>query len=121
MDGVANGAWKITETKLGEVAFWKNYDPLNYPQFNVSGTDNVVNKSRNVLGAYAELESELKNNLLFNIAGRYEYYSDFGGNIAGKLAARYKLSQKVLLRASVNNGFRAPSLNNVTLLQYRPH
>jgi len=106
------GEWRLEnyQTKLGEVAFWKNYDPLNYPQFNVSGTDNVVNKSRNVFGAYAELESELKNNLLFNIAGRYEYYSDFGGNIAGKLAARYKLSQKVLLRASVNNGFRAPSL-----------
>ena len=69
-----------------------------------------MNKSRNVLGAYVELESEFKNNLLFNIAGRYEYYSDFGSNIALKLASRYKLSSKLLLRASVNNGFRAPSL-----------
>lgn len=104
--------WRLEnyQTKLGEEAFWKNYDTINYPRFNVSDHRNIVNKSRNVLGAYIELESEFKNNLLFNIAGRYEYYSDFGGNIAMKLATRYKLSSKIVLRASVNNGFRAPSL-----------
>ena len=103
--------WRLENyhTKLGEEASWKNYDTVNYRQVSISDT-NIVNKSRNVLGAYVELESEFKNNLLFNIAGRYEYYSDFGGNIAGKLATRYKLSPKMLLRASVNNGFRAPSL-----------
>ena len=98
------------QTKPGEEASWKNYDIINYPRFNVSGPENIVNKSRNVLGAYVELESEFKNNLLFNIAGRYEYYSDYGGNIALKVATRYKLSSKILVRASVNNGFRAPSL-----------
>ena len=98
------------QTKPGEEASWKNYDTVNYPRFNVAATENFVNKHRNVLGAYVELESEFENTLLFNIAGRYEYYSDFGGNMAVKLATRYKLSSKLLLRASVNNGFRAPSL-----------
>ncbi len=104
--------WRMENyhTKPGEEASWKNYDTVNYLRFSVSAPENIVNKSRNVLGAYVELESEFKNNLLFNIAGRYEYYSDFGGNIAAKLATRYKLSSKILLRASVNNGFRAPSL-----------
>jgi iron complex outermembrane receptor protein len=41
---------------------------------------------------------------------RYESYSDFGGNLAGKLAARYTLTRKISARASVSNGFRAPSL-----------
>ena len=104
--------WRLENyrTKQGEEAYWKNYDTANYPRFSVQGPENLVNKTRNVFGAYAELESEFKNNLLINIAGRYEYYNDFGGNIAGKLAARYKLSRKFLVRASVNNGFRAPSL-----------
>ena len=104
--------WRLEnyQTKPGEEAFWKNYDTVNYPRFNVAAPENIVNKHRNVMGAYVELESEFKNNLLFNIAGRYEYYSDFGGNMAVKLATRYKLSSKLLLRASVNNGFRAPSL-----------
>jgi iron complex outermembrane receptor protein len=45
-----------------------------------------------------------------DLAGRYEYYSDFGGNIAGKLAARYKFSDKFSLRGAIGNGFRAPSM-----------
>jgi iron complex outermembrane recepter protein len=98
------------QTKLGEEVSWKNYDTANYPQVSEPGPGNVLNKGRHVFGAYAELESELENNLLINIAGRYEYYSDFGGNLAAKFAMRYKLSRKVSLRASVNNGFRAPSL-----------
>ena len=106
------GEWRIEnyQTKLGEEAWWKNYDTANFPLVNEPGKENILNKSRNVLGAYVELESEFKNSLFFNIAGRYEYYSDFGGNLAGKIAARYKLFAKLLLRASVNNGFRAPSL-----------
>jgi iron complex outermembrane receptor protein len=104
--------WRLENyhTNLGEEASWKNYDTVNYPLVPEPGPENVLNKTRNVLGAYVEMESEFKNNLLFNIAGRYEYYSDFGGNMAVKLATRYKLSSKILLRASVNNGFRAPSL-----------
>jgi iron complex outermembrane receptor protein len=62
------------------------------------------------LGTYLDLETELNERFLFDAAARYEYYSDFGGNLAGKLAARYKLSERFMLRASVNNGFRAPSL-----------
>ena len=44
------------------------------------------------------------------MASRYEYYNDFGGNLAGKLAVRYKVSEKFSLRAAVGNGFRAPSM-----------
>jgi iron complex outermembrane recepter protein len=44
------------------------------------------------------------------MAARYEYYSDFGGNLAGKLATRYKISDKLSIRGSISNGFRAPSL-----------
>jgi iron complex outermembrane receptor protein len=56
------------------------------------------------------MEADVSDKFLLNTAGRYEYYSDFGGNMAVKLAARYKFSDKFSLRASGNNGFRAPSL-----------
>jgi iron complex outermembrane recepter protein len=104
--------WRMEnyQTRLGEEASWKNYDTANYPLVSEPGPENILNKTRNVFWAYVEIESELKNNLLVNISGRYEYYNDFGGNIAGKIAARYKLSPKFLVRTSVNNGFRAPSL-----------
>jgi iron complex outermembrane receptor protein len=78
--------WRMEnyQTDLGEEASWKNYDTANYPQVSEPGPEYVLNKSRHVFGAYAELESELKNKLLFNIAWRYEYYSDFGGILQGK-------------------------------------
>ncbi|MEO7394046.1 MAG: TonB-dependent receptor [Chitinophagaceae bacterium] len=106
--------WRLENyvSRTGEEASWKNYDAVNYPQGGAvgAGPENAINKSRHVFGGYAELESEFKNNLLLNLAGRYEYYSDFGSNMAGKIAARYRFSKNFLLRASVNNGFRAPSL-----------
>ncbi len=100
-------------TKAGEEASWKNYDPLNYPSGGTGGAGdpaNDVNKNRHVWGTYIELETGVSDKLLFNIASRYEYYSDFGGNVAAKLATRYQFSDKFALRASVNNGFRAPAL-----------
>ena len=72
--------------------------------------DDVVNKTRSVICAYVDMETELNDRLLINLASRFEYYNDFGGNLAGKLATRYKLSDKLSLRGSVSNGFRAPSM-----------
>ena len=100
-------------TKAGEEATWKNYDTLKYATGGTGGgrdTANEVNKNRNVWGTYIELEGEFSDKFLLAVATRYEYYSDFGGNVAAKLGARYKFSNKFSLRASVNNGFRAPTL-----------
>ena len=74
-----------------------------------------VNKSRNVAAGYLDIEATLFNHLLADFAGRYEYYSDYGGNLAGKLALRYKINDKFSLRASVSNGFHAPALQQLYL------
>jgi iron complex outermembrane recepter protein len=50
---------------------------------------------------------------LVTTALRYENYSDFGGNLSGKLAARYKLTDALAIRGSYNRGFRAPSLAQI--------
>jgi iron complex outermembrane receptor protein len=106
--------WRLENyiVKTGEEAAWKNFDPVNYSQGGVgaSGPENAINKTRNVLASYFEIENELISHLLLNVAARYEYYNDFGSNFAGKLAMRYKFSKSFMLKTSVNNGFRAPSL-----------
>lgn len=115
--------WRLENylSKVGEKASWFNYDPSNYLVVGIaSGPENALDKTRHVLGIYTDLETELNNHILFNVASRYEYYSDFGSNIAGKLATRYKLSDKFMLRASVNNGFRAPSLQQRYLKSIGP-
>jgi iron complex outermembrane recepter protein len=106
--------WRLEhyQIKAGEESSWKNYDSLGRKLFGVGGfsPDNEVAKSRNVGAAYIDFETEVARRLLLDLATRYENYSDFGGNLAGKIAARYKLSDRFSLRASINNGFRAPSL-----------
>jgi iron complex outermembrane receptor protein len=60
---------------------------------------------------YLDLESDVTDRLLLGAAARYENYSDFGGNVSGKLVARYRLSEALALRGGINRGFRAPSLH----------
>ena len=102
-------------TKAGDSASWYNYDPsLNKMRgaqnSRVFSPDDVVNKTRYAPCAYIDYESDFSSRFLLNLASRFEYYSDFGSNLAGKFAARFKLFDKLTLRGSISNGFRAPSL-----------
>ena len=78
-----------------------------FPGFRPS---NVVDKSRRAVGAYLDLEANLTEKLLGSVALRAEDYSDFGGNVSGKVALRYDFTDAFALRASYATGFRAPSL-----------
>jgi len=69
--------------------------------------------SRNNLGLYVDVEKDFSEKFLLAAALRFENYSDFGGNLSGKLAARYKLTDNFALRGSYNRGFRAPSLAQI--------
>ncbi|MFC6222691.1 TonB-dependent receptor domain-containing protein [Hymenobacter artigasi] len=69
-----------------------------------------VNKSRNNLAGFLDLESDLTEKLLVHAAGRVERYSDFGSSASGQLAARFSIIDGLALRGSLGNGFRAPSL-----------
>jgi iron complex outermembrane receptor protein len=74
-----------------------------------SPTDASKN-SRNNVGTYLELESGLTQQVLLNVAGRYEHYSDFGSRVTGKAALRVQPSKQLVLRAAASTGFRAPGL-----------
>jgi len=71
---------------------------------------NVVDESRDAVGAYIDIEANVTDKLLASIAFRAEDYSDFGSNVSGKIAARYDFSDTVAVRTSYSTGFRAPSL-----------
>ncbi|CAM2068376.1 TonB-dependent receptor [Sulfidibacter corallicola] len=72
---------------------------------------NEVDEDRDNLALYAEMESNLSEQFLLSLAGRFEDYSDFGNNFSGKLAMRYTISEGLALRLSGSTGFRAPSLH----------
>jgi iron complex outermembrane recepter protein len=72
--------------------------------------ENEVDEDREAVGAYIDLEANITQKFLASVAVRGEHYSDFGENLSGKISARYDFTDNFALRGSVQNGFRAPSL-----------
>lgn len=70
----------------------------------------AVEANRNNIAAYAEMETDLTESVLANVAARFENYSDFGSQLSTKLALRYQPAPQLVLRGAVSTGFRAPSL-----------
>jgi iron complex outermembrane receptor protein len=69
-----------------------------------------VDVERDNIGAFIEASTDLTEDWLVTAAGRFENYSDFGETWNGQLATRYELIDGFAIRASVSNGFHAPSL-----------
>ncbi|MCS3799226.1 TonB-dependent receptor domain-containing protein [Niastella sp. OAS944] len=103
--------YKIT---AGQEESWRNYDATKaggaqvFPGFQ---PDNEVDENRNVMSTYVDIESDITEKFLVNVAGRFEHYSDFGNALAGKLALRYKIIDALSIRGAISNGFRAPSIH----------
>ncbi len=70
-----------------------------------------LDKSRSSFGLYADVEGELFDRLLIDVAGRFENFSDFGSKLTGKLATRLRIVDAFNLRGAISTGFRAPSLH----------
>ncbi|MFP4228376.1 MAG: TonB-dependent receptor [Salinivenus sp.] len=82
--------------------------------------DNEVDRTRSNAAAYLDTEVNLTEQFLVTAAGRFEEYSDFGSTLTGKLAARWSaLDDRLNLRGSVSNGFRAPSLHQLYFNEVR--
>jgi iron complex outermembrane receptor protein len=112
------------EIVAGETASWINgghlsqdsvatpgdLAPAGSSVFSGFSPSDASKNSRSNVGAYLELESSLTKQVLLNVAGRYEHYSDFGSRVTGKTALRVQPSKQLVLRAAASTGFRAPGL-----------
>ncbi len=65
---------------------------------------------RSNYAGYLDFSADPVASWLVDLAGRYEHYTDFGDATSGKLSTRYDFTPRFALRATVSNGFRAPSL-----------
>jgi iron complex outermembrane recepter protein len=81
-----------------------------FPGFTPS---DASDRNRTNFGIYADAESDLTPQVLVNVAGRLESYSDFGERLTGKVAVRYQPSERVTFRAAASTGFRAPGLSQI--------
>jgi iron complex outermembrane receptor protein len=78
-----------------------------FPGFRPS---NEVDVNRHNWSAYVDVEGKLTDKLGFDVAGRYEDYSDFGSKATGKVSARYDATDALAFRGSISSGFKAPAL-----------
>jgi iron complex outermembrane receptor protein len=85
-------------------------DPTLNPNFEFQGLGNAQTKgSRDVSGAYAELDLPLLQQLEVDASGRFDHYTDVGNNFSPKLGIKYKPFDWVALRGTWSKGFRAPA------------
>ncbi|MGQ0641517.1 MAG: TonB-dependent receptor [Gemmatimonadaceae bacterium] len=108
------------EVIAGERASWihgyhKTQDSADVAQpgssvFQGFAPSDASDNSRNNVGAYVDIETNLNLNTLVNVAGRFENYSDFGQKFTAKAALRYQPNRSFVLRGAISTGFRAPGL-----------
>jgi iron complex outermembrane recepter protein len=97
----------VDQTGTGDLA------PGGSQSFPGFAPGDATDRHRTNFGLYADAESQLSGQVLADIAGRFERYSDFGSRVSGKASVRYQPSQRVTFRAAASTGFRAPGLSQV--------
>lgn len=70
--------------------------------------------SRNVSTLFAEFVLPMTKAIEVQLAARYDKYSDYGSSFTPKIAAAWRISDKLKARASYASGFRAPALTEIT-------
>ncbi|MGC1304804.1 MAG: TonB-dependent receptor [Caulobacteraceae bacterium] len=60
---------------------------------------------------FGEIDAPIIKALDVNFSGRYDHYSDFGGNFSPKIGLKYTPFRQLALRATYSKGFRAPSFS----------
>jgi iron complex outermembrane receptor protein len=74
---------------------------------------NSSSGSREITAMFYEAVMPVVEDVEVNIAVRYDDYSDFGDNVAPKIAVRWQVLDNVVVRASYSEAFRAPGLDEL--------
>lgn len=107
--------------KIGFLA----YDPINDVSqgFSVGSNgfpgyrpETAGSWSRSNWATYVDVEANINNQMSLGMAARYEDFSDFGSTFDGKLSVLLDVSDSIALRASINTGFKAPTVGQSNVI-----
>ncbi|MCX7283790.1 MAG: TonB-dependent receptor [Novosphingobium sp.] len=73
------------------------------------GPGSVGESGRNNYSGYLDLEATVVPGLDIGLAGRYDYFDDFGDTVNGKFSARWEINDMFAVRGAASTGFRAPT------------
>jgi iron complex outermembrane receptor protein len=112
---VTRDLWQLPGGPMGvalgaEIRYEAQNDPALNPNANVEGLGVAQTiGSRNVWATYAEFGLPVVSMLNLDISGRYDHYSDFGGDFTPKAGFKFKPIKQVAIRGTYSKGFRAPA------------
>jgi iron complex outermembrane receptor protein len=96
-----------------EVEYRNNFDLIRQAASSGLAGAEDIEGDRNFWSIAGELDMPIIKNLDLNLAIRYDDYSDFGTTWNPKISAKWRPMDMLLVRASYNTGFRAPTLQDV--------
>ena len=85
----------------------------------LAGAGALREGDRDIKAASLELNIPVLKGLEFGLSVRHDRYSDFGATTNPKVSLRWQPNDLLLMRASANKGFAAPSLYNLYLPNQR--
>jgi iron complex outermembrane receptor protein len=110
----ATVAWDLFEiggTPVQWIVGGEYREEMYDSEFHTSSSDiELTGADREISSLFFETLLPLTGNLELSLAGRYDDYSDWGDNFSPKISLRWRVTDKIVLRASRGEGFRAPEL-----------
>lgn len=96
----------------GQFRYEATDDPNINPFGDTQGLGSAQTRgNRTVASAFGEVGLPVLETLELNVSGRYDHYSDVGGNFSPKFSAKWTPIKTLALRATYSKGFRAPSFS----------
>ena len=96
----------------GQFRYEATNDPDLNPQAGYQGLGVAHTVGNRTVGSiFAEIDAPLLKSLELNLSGRYDHYSDAGGNVSPKVGVKFTPIRQIALRATYSEGFRAPSFS----------
>jgi len=100
---------------MQEILFFNRFSLIyggNVSYDSVKSTDVGV-KDRTYGGGFVETPIFVTDSLALQPALRYDYYSDFKGNLNYKIGSVYRLSSTTSIKGGIAKSFRAPTMNDL--------
>lgn len=107
-----NGGYRVPKGATPfDVLYGGKFPQAGLQSFTGTSPADASTHGRNNIAAYADLGTNPLERWYVGLSGRAEHFDDSAGNsLSGKFTTRIELAPHLALRASVNNGFHAPSL-----------
>ena len=121
-----SAAFDITDLNAGTVqavvgfeyreeTYSDQYDGLSEAGVVGGSSGGSAGGERDVTAFYGEMLVPLTFDLELTVAGRFDDYSDYGSDFSPKVGLRWQPIQELVVRGSWGQGFRAPTLDILTM------